>query len=122
VRAIGFGLVALAAAMPARATDYFALDLRHAEFSAEPLGPAEEFAPKPATALPVATVREPAPSTRAVAANSHSVHVTHVHEAARKLHRNPLNAFASYSRPRERPCAGASICVFDGAHSRWRAK
>ncbi len=120
---IGLGLAALAAATPAYATDYFALDLRHAEFSAEPLGPAAQFVPPPAPApLPVATVQEPASATQAVAATSPRVHVTRVREAARKPHRNPLNAFASYSRPRNGSCAGANICVFDGVHGRWHAR
>jgi len=121
---LGFALAALLlAAAPACATDYFALDLRHAEFSAEPIGPPAQFVPPPAPApLPVATVREPAPSMPAVAASSHRVHVTRAREAARRPHRNPLNAFASYRRPHDRPCAGAKICVFDGLNGRWYAK
>jgi hypothetical protein len=112
----------LVAAAPAHATDYFSLDLRHAEFSAEPLGPAAQFVPPPTSApLPVATIREPA-STQAVAATSRRVRVTRVREAARKSHRNPLNAFASYSGPRNRSCAGANVCVFDGVHGRWHAR
>jgi hypothetical protein len=111
------------AAAPAYATDYFALDLRHAEFSAEPLGPPAQFVSSPGPApLPVATVREPVSSMPAVAANSHRVHATRVREAARRPHRSPLNAFASYPRPSHHPCAGARICVFDGANGRWYAK
>jgi|SRR5579864_1179534 hypothetical protein len=119
-----FGLAALlVAAAPACATDYFALDLRHAEYSTEPLGPPAQFVPRPAPApLPVATVREPASPMPAVAANSHRVHVARVREAARRPHRNPLNAFASYPRSNNRPCAGARICVFDGLNGRWYAK
>ena len=124
LRMIGLGLAALmVAAAPAYATDYFSLDLRHAEFSAEPLGPAAQFVPPPGSApLPVATVREPASPTQTVAATSRRVHVARVREAAHKPHRDPLNAFASYSRPRNRSCAGANICVFDGVHGRWHAK
>src|SRR5437764_14656741 len=120
LRMTGFGLAALmvAATVPAHATDYFGLDLRHAEFAPGPLGPPTQFTPKAPAPLPVATVREAAPSTQNVAATSHRVHVTHVREAARRPHRNPLNAFASYARPRKRACAGADICVFDGVHGR----
>jgi len=123
-RAIGFGFAALlVAATPACATDYFGLDLRHAEFSAEPLGPPAQFVPPPAPpALPVVTVREPASSMPSVAASSRRVHATRVREAARRPHRNPLNAFASYPRPHSRPCAGARICVFDGLNGHWYAK
>jgi hypothetical protein len=122
LRVIGFGLAALlVAAAPAHATDYFALDLRHAEFAPELLGPPTQFAPS-APAFPVATVREAAPTAQAVAATSRRVHVTRVREAARRPHRNPLNALASYTHPRNRPCTGASICVFDGVHGRWRAR
>jgi hypothetical protein len=123
LHAIGFGLAALVvAASPARATDYFSLDLRHAEFAPEPLGPAAEFVPRPAPALPVATIREPAPATPVAAANPHRIHTARIRETARKPHRNPLNAFASYPRTSRHPCAGASICVFDGASGRWYAK
>jgi hypothetical protein len=124
LRVIGLGLAALVvAAAPAHATDYFSLDLRHAEFLAEPLGPAMQFVPPPVSApLPVATIREPASPTQAVAATSRRVHITRVRETARKPHRDPLNAFASYSRPRNQSCAGANICVFDGVHGRWHAK
>ncbi len=123
MRLIGLGLVALAAAAPARATDYLSLDLRHAEFSPEPLGPAAQFVLRRLSPpLPVATIREPSSPTQAVATTTRRVHVTRVREAARKPHRNPLNAFASYSRPRNTSCAGANICVFDGVHGRWHAR
>jgi hypothetical protein len=124
VRASAFGLAALAAlASPSHATDYFSLDLRHAEFAPEPLGPAAQFMPPPAAApLPVATIREPAPSMPTVAANPNRVRTARIREAARKPHRNPLNAFASYPRTSRHPCTGASICVFDGANGRWYAK
>jgi hypothetical protein len=128
LRVIGFGLAALvvAAGSPAHATDYFALDLRHAEFAPEPLGPPAQFAPSPPAPLPVAVVREGAPSTQTVAATSRPVHVTHVvthvREATRRPHRNPLNAFASSALPRKGVCTGANICVFDGVHGRWRAR
>jgi hypothetical protein len=112
----------VAAGAPAHATDYFGLDLRHAEFAPEPLGPPAQFAPTATVPLPVATVREPAPSTQAVAATSRRVHVTRIREAARRPHRNPLNAFASSARPRKGACAGAAICVFDGVTGRWRAR
>jgi hypothetical protein len=128
LRATGFGLVTLVAALtgaasaPAYATDYFALDLRHAEFAPEPLGPAAQFAPSSPAALPVATVREAAPSTQTVAATSRRVRVSHVREAARRPHRNPLNAFASYRRSRNGACTATSICVFDGARGLWHAR
>jgi hypothetical protein len=124
LRTFCFSLAALlGAAAPACASDYFALDLRHAEFSAEPLGPSAQFVPPPAPApLPVATVREPASPVPAVAANSHRVHTARIREAARKPHRNPLNAYASYPRTSRHLCAGANICVFDGANGRWFAK
>src|SRR5438105_678478 len=94
----------------AAATDYFALDLRQAEFSPEPLGPPAQFAPPPSASIPVATVREPAaPSTQAVAANAHRVRTAQVREPTpvrtiRRPHRNPLRAFASYPRPHNRLC------------------
>ena len=120
---ICFGLAALlGAAVPAHATDYFRLDLRHAEFAPEPLGPPARFAPTTPAPLPVATVRETAPSAQAVTATSRHVHVAHVREAARRPQRNPLNALASYERPRKAVCTGAHICVFDGVHGRWRAR
>jgi hypothetical protein len=121
---VGFGLAALlvVAAPPARATDYFALDLRHAEFAPEALGPPAQFAPTSPAPLPVTTVREGVPSTQAVATTPRRVGVTHVREAARRLHRNPLNAFASSARPGKGACTGAAICVFDGVHGHWRAR
>jgi hypothetical protein len=120
---ICLGLAALlGAAVPAHATDYFGLDLRHAEFAPDPLGPPAQFAPKTPAPLPVATVRESAPPAQSVVATSRRVHVTHVREAARRPHRNPLNAFASYKRPHKGACTGANICVFDGANGRWRAR
>jgi hypothetical protein len=124
LRAIGLGLAALVAlASPSHATDYFSLDLRHAEFAPEPLGPPAQFVPRPAPApLPVATIREPAPATQVAAAPSHRVHTARIREAARKPHRNPLNAFASYPRTSRHPCTGTSICVFDGPNGRWYAK
>jgi len=127
LRMFGFGLAALlvATAAPARATDYFALDLRHAEFAPEPLGPAAQFAPSSPVALPVATVREIAPSTQTVAATSRRVRVTQVREhvrAATRPRRNPLSAFASYGRSRNRVCTATSICVFDGARGIWHAR
>src|SRR5690348_15427572 len=96
LRAIGFGLGVLVVAVgaPVHATDYFGLDLRHAEFAPEPLGPPAQFTPRAPAPLPVATIREPAPSTQAVAATSRRVHVAHIREAARRPHRSPLNAFA----------------------------
>jgi hypothetical protein len=124
LRLIGLSLAVLVAAAgaPAHATDYFALDLRHAEFAPDPLGPPTQFAPSAPAPLPVASAREPSPSTQAVAAASRRVHVTHVREAARRPHHNPLNAFASSARPRKGTCTGATICVFDGVHGRWRAR
>ena len=122
--AIAFVLaVALGAAGYARATDYFSLDLRHAEFAPEPLGPATQFVPPPAPPpLPVATVREPASSAQAAVETSRRIHAPRARDAMRKPRRNPLNAYASDSRPRNASCAGANICVFDGLHGRWRAK
>ena len=124
LRAIGFGFATLAAVVsPSYATDYFSLDVRHAEFAPDPLGPPTQFASPPAPApLPVATIREPATATPAVAANPHRVHTARIREAARKPRRNPLNAYASYSRANRHLCAGANICVFDGADGRWYAK
>jgi len=124
LRAIGFGLAALvvAAGTPAHAIDYFGLDLRQAEFAPEPLGPPTQFAPSAPTRLPVATIREPTPSAQAVAATSHRVRVTRIREATHRPRRNPLNAFASYTRPHKGACTGASICVFDGVHGRWHAR
>ncbi len=124
LRAIGFGFAALVvAATPVYATDYFAMDLRHGEFSPEPLGPPAHFVPPAALVpIPVATIREPASTARAVAANAHRTRVTHIREAARRPRHSPLNAFASYPRPHNRPCLGAAICVFDGANGRWYAK
>jgi hypothetical protein len=124
LRVIGLSLAALVgtARAPAHATDYFALDLRHAEFAPEPLGPPVQFAPSSPASLPVAAVRASVSSTQAVAAVSRRVRVTHVREAARRPHRNPLNAFASISRPRKGACTGATICVFDGVHGRWHAR
>src|SRR5437899_3165964 len=124
LRTAGFGFLALlatfavAAGTPAHATDYFALDLRDAEFAPEPLGPAAQFAPSSPAALPVATVRAAPPSTQTAAATSHRVRVSQVREhvrAATRPHRNPLNAFASYGRSRHGACTATSICVFDGA-------
>jgi hypothetical protein len=122
--AIALGLaVVLDSAGSAHATDYFSLDLRHAEFAPEPLGPAAQFVPPPAPPpLPVATVREPASSTEAAVETSRRAHTPHAREAARKSRRSPLNAYASYSRPRNGSCAGANICVFDGVHGHWRAR
>src|SRR5262245_47911979 len=124
LRAIALGLAAvLGAGGNALATDYFSLDLRHAEFAPEPLGPAAEFVLPPAPPpLPVATVREPASSPQAVVETSRQVYAPRAREATRKPRRNPLNAYASYPRPRDRACAGASVCVFDGAHGRWLAR
>lgn len=125
LRAIGFGLAALvvAAGAPGHATDYFKLDLRQAEFAPEPLGPPTQFVPPAPSRLPVATVREPTPSAQAVAATSRRVRATRVREATHRPRRNnPLNAFASYTRPHKGACAGADICVFDGIHGRWRAR
>jgi hypothetical protein len=116
-----------AGAAPAAATDYFALDLRHAEFSPEPLGPPAQFTPPGAgvAAIPVATVSEPATSasTRAVAASARRVHTAQVREfrTARRPHRNPLSAYASYQRPYNRPCSARGICVLDGVTGRWHA-
>jgi hypothetical protein len=124
LRAIAFVLaVVLGAAGYARAKDYFSLDLRHAEFAPEPLGPAAQFVPPPAPPpLPVATVREPASSAQAVVETSRRAHLPRVGEATRKPRRNLLNAYASYARPRDRACTAGGICVFDGASGRWRAK
>jgi len=52
----------------------------------------------------------------------HRVHVSRVRVAAHRPHRNPLNAFASYKRPRDRLCGSASVCVFDGLNGRWYAR
>ena len=123
VRVIGFCLAAVVAtAGYARATDYFALDLRHAEFSPEPLGPSAQFAPPAPASIPVATVPEVAPSVQTAAATPRRVNATRVRIAAHRPHRNPLNALASYPRPRDHACTGGGICVFDGATGRWHAR
>jgi len=119
--ALAAGLCATTA--PARATDYFALDLRSAEFSPQPLGPSAQFqSGTMIVPLPVATVRETAaPSPLpAVAAQAHRVRTAPV-RIARRAHRNPLNAFASDPRPRVRACTANGVCVWDSRLNRWRA-
>lgn len=128
--ALGFAAGLAVAATSAAATDYFALDLRHAEFASEPLGPPAQFVPPAAMSagIPVATMREPAstPVTQAIAASAHRVHTARVRDTAptrgaHRPHRNPLSAFAAYPRPHNRPCSARSVCVFDGVNGRWHA-
>src|SRR5579871_5473890 len=53
LRTIGLGLAALVAtAPPSHAIDYFSLNLRHAEFAPEPLGPPAQFVPPSAPPPP----------------------------------------------------------------------
>src|SRR6266513_2626684 len=95
--AIGFGIAVglCAAATAASATDYFAFDLRGAELSPQPLGPATRF--QPAIEAPASAQAAAAAGPRRVAGavESHRVRVVHA-RAAPRPHRNPLHAFASY--------------------------
>jgi hypothetical protein len=120
----GFSVTAVlcTAVMPAAATDYFSMDAKTIEFSPELLGPSTQFAPSllaPSTAMDTAsTLQPPGPKTAGIAESHRSA--VHMRTAARR-HRNPLSAYASYSRLRVRACTAGGVCVWDGKLKRWRA-
>ena len=120
VMALCFGITASAvvATGVARATDYFGMDLRGAEFASQPLGPAATFqvaAPSPAAAPSVAPR---AGAGQTAAAPARKVHVAQIHRAPR-ARRSPLRAYASLTHAR--PCAPGGVCVWDGKRKLWRA-
>jgi hypothetical protein len=121
ITALCFGVAAsvVVAAGHARATDYFAMDLRGAEFAPQPIGPATGFHPGgPAPSAAAPSIAPRADAGRPAASPARKIHVAQVHRATH-ARRSPLNAYASLSHAR--PCAPGGVCVWDGKLRRWRA-
>ena len=114
---VGVAASVAVAANDARASDYFAMDLRSAEFAAQPLGPPTGFHPSgPSAAAPSIAPR--ADASQPAASLARKIHVAQVHRVTR-ARRSPLNAYASLSHAR--PCVPGGVCVWDGKHRVWRA-